>query len=88
MLFNLIKYGFMAMIKDDYKVMMPVYDGILSNDEIIASLSYIKSKWPEEVIEIHNKINENTNPRLIEPAIDHQEQILLDLTQVHRSSSN
>ena len=59
MLFSLTKYGFKAMINDDYKVSMPVYDGILSDEEIIASLSYIKSTWPDEVIEIHNKINDN-----------------------------
>ena len=59
MLFNLTKYGFKAMINDDYKVSMPVYDGVLSDEEIIASLSYIKSTWPDEVIEIHNKINDN-----------------------------
>ena len=58
-LFNLTKYGFKAMINDDYKVSMPVYDGVLSDKEIIASLSYIKSTWPEEVAEIHNKINDN-----------------------------
>ena len=59
MLFNLTKYGFKAMINDDYKVSMPVYDGVLSDEEIIASLSYIKSTWPDEVIEIHDKINNN-----------------------------
>ena len=59
MLFNLTKYGFKAMINDDYKVSMPVYDGILSDEEIIASLSYIKSTWPEEVTEIPDKINDN-----------------------------
>ena len=59
MLFNLTKYGFNAMINDDYKVSMPVYDGILSDKEIIASLSFIKSMWPDEVIEIHDKINNN-----------------------------
>ena len=47
------------MINDDYKVSMPVYNGILSDEEITASLSYIKSTWPDEVIEIHNKINYN-----------------------------
>ena len=38
MLFNLTKYGLKAMINDDCKVSMPVYDGILSDEEIIASL--------------------------------------------------
>ena len=59
MLFNLTKHGFKAMINDDYKVSMPVYNGILSDEEIIASLSYIKSTWPDEVVEIHDKINDN-----------------------------
>ena len=31
-LFNLTKYGYKAMINDDYKVSMPVYDGILSDE--------------------------------------------------------
>ena len=47
------------MINHDYQVSMPVYDGILSDEEIIASLSYIKSTWQSEVIEIHDKINNN-----------------------------
>ena len=59
MLSHLTTYGFKATINDDYKVSMPVYDGILSEEEIIASLSYIKSTWPDEVIEIHDKINDN-----------------------------
>ena len=45
MLFNLSKYGFKAMMNDDYKVSMSVYDGILPDEMIIASLSYIKSTW-------------------------------------------
>jgi hypothetical protein len=36
MLFNLTKYGFKAMINDDYKVNMPVYDSVLS-DEVVSS---------------------------------------------------
>jgi len=43
MLFNLNKYVFKAMISSDYKVSMPVYVGILSAEEIVASLSLIKS---------------------------------------------
>ena len=39
MLFNLTKYGLKAIINDDYKVSMPVYHGILSDEEVIASLS-------------------------------------------------
>ena len=56
---NLTKSGFKLMISDDYKVSMPVWDGTLSDDEMIVFLSHIKSTWPEEVLEIHNKINDN-----------------------------
>ena len=42
---------------------MLVYDGILSDEEIIASMFYIKSTWPDEVIEIHDKINDNYNSK-------------------------
>jgi len=39
---------------------MPAYENVLSDEEIIAVLSYIKSTWPEEIIRIHNEqINQN-----------------------------
>ena len=57
LLYQLTKYGFAAMIGSDYKVSMPVYDGILTDREIIAALSYIKSTWPDDVRQIHDKIN-------------------------------
>ena len=51
------------MINDDKKASMPVYDGILSDEDIIASKSYIKFMWPEEVAEIHDKIHYNCNAK-------------------------
>ena len=45
------------MISEDYEVSMPVYDGIIKDHEIVAVLSYIKSTWPADITEIHNKIN-------------------------------
>ena len=57
MLFNPTQYSFKAMINDDYIISIPVYDGILSDKEIIASLFYIKSRWPEDVVGIHDRIN-------------------------------
>ena len=59
LLFSLTECGFKVMSNDDCKISMPVYDGILSDEEIIGSLSYIKSAWPDEVIEIHDKINDS-----------------------------
>ena len=32
-------------------------DSQLTDDEIIAALSYIKSRWPADIVEIHNKVN-------------------------------
>ena len=63
-LFNLTKYGFKTMINDDYKVTMSVYCRILSDEEIIASLPHIKFTWPEEVVEIHDKINDNYKSKI------------------------
>ncbi|WP_410056089.1 c-type cytochrome [Roseobacter sp. HKCCA0434] len=54
-LFRLTKYGIGALIGDpDHQTDMPIYDGILSDDEIVAALSYIKSTWPEEIRAVHD----------------------------------
>ena len=54
-LFEMTKYGLQAFVGDGYKTRMPMYKDILSDSEIIAVLSFIKSRWPEEVIQIHNE---------------------------------
>jgi mono/diheme cytochrome c family protein len=59
LLFALTKYGPAAMAGGDYKSAMPAYEGVLSDEEIIASLSYIKSRWPREVVERHDQINQS-----------------------------
>ena len=54
-LFNLTKYGVGKMIGDpDYASDMPVYEDVLTDDEIIAVLSFIKSTWPQEVRARHD----------------------------------
>jgi len=35
---------------------MPVYEGILTDKEIIAVLSYIKSTWPEDIKAMHDEM--------------------------------
>jgi len=56
-LFRLTKYGAGALIDDpDYASNMPIYDGVLTDEEIIAVLSYIKSTWPEEIRARHNEM--------------------------------
>jgi len=41
----------------DYNSAMPAYDGVLSDDEIVAVLSWIKSQWPLEVQAKHDQVN-------------------------------
>ena len=56
-LFMVTKYGIEEFIGENYPNNMPAYKDILSDKEIIAVLSYIKSTWPSKIKEIHNKIN-------------------------------
>lgn len=42
---------------EGYKSAMPIYDGVLSDDEIIAVLSYIKAQWSREIRERHDALN-------------------------------
>ena len=58
-LFALTKYGIAAVINNpDYPSNMPAYEGILSDDDIIAVLSYIKSTWPDDIRAIHDEIDQ------------------------------
>ena len=56
-LFKITKYGIEKFIGEAYPNNIPAYEKILSDDEIISVLSYIKSEWPEDIIYRHNKIN-------------------------------
>lgn len=57
-LFELTKYGLGNITNNaDYKTNMPVYDGVLTDEEIVAVLSFIKSRWPVDVRERHNELN-------------------------------
>ena len=55
LLFKMTKYGIQALAGGDYKTRMLAYEGTLSDDDIVAVLSYIKSQWPDKVIQIHNE---------------------------------
>lgn len=61
LLFMITKFGTAAMVGDDYKSNMAGYDGVLSDDQILQTLAYIKSTWSERLIEMHNTVNENAN---------------------------
>ena len=56
-LFALTKHGPAALVGGDYQSDMPAYDGALSDGEIIAVLSFIKSTWPADVRARHDQIN-------------------------------
>ena len=56
-LFLMTKYGIEEMIGKRYLNNMPAYKDVLTDDEIIAVLSYIKSTWPEQIKQQHNMLN-------------------------------
>jgi len=57
-LFAMTKYGLAKLIgQPDYRTAMPVYDGVLSDQDIIAVLSWIKAQWPPEIRLRHDQIN-------------------------------
>ncbi len=52
MLFQVVKHGSVPMGGS-----MPGFKGMLMDEEIIAVLSYIKSRWPRRIREAHDAIN-------------------------------
>ncbi|MDH3581358.1 MAG: cytochrome c, partial [Hyphomicrobiales bacterium] len=56
-LFELTKHGLSKLAGGEYKTRMPKYDGILSDKDIAAVLSFIKSRWPERVRKRHDQLN-------------------------------
>ena len=60
-LFAVTKYGIEAMIKNTYPNNMPAYEDQLSDREIIAVLSYIKSQWPRKIQRQHDQISQRSS---------------------------
>lgn len=59
MLFALTKYGIAKVANmPDYQSAMPVYEGTLSDADIVAALSWIKSQWPAEIRAQHDELNQ------------------------------
>lgn len=57
-LFDITKHRFAELSGlTDHESDMPVYGDILSDEEIVAVLSYIKSRWPQELRERHDEMN-------------------------------
>lgn len=58
LLFEITKYGAAIVINDsDYKSNMPSYESVLSDDDIIAVLSYIKNSWPQKERSWQEEVN-------------------------------
>ncbi|MGR3542238.1 MAG: c-type cytochrome [Hasllibacter sp.] len=61
-LFALTKHGLAGLMPNAPPSGMPAYEGVLSDGEIVAVLSYIKSTWPADVRARHDAINERARP--------------------------
>ena len=57
LLFRITKFGNAALVGDGYRSNMPGFESILSDADIVAALSYIKSTWPEPVRAQQDQIN-------------------------------
>ena len=58
-LFQITKYGVARSAGlQSYKSSMPTYDGVLSDAEIVAVLSWIKAQWPPNIRAKHDSINQ------------------------------
>ncbi len=56
-LFQLTKFGLAALVGQPVETDMPIYDGVLSDEQIWAVLAYIKSRWPEKIQQRQADIN-------------------------------
>ncbi len=57
-LFGLTKYGAAEFAGlENYETDMPVYEDVLSDEDIVAVLSFIKAQWPEDIRRRHDQMN-------------------------------
>lgn len=58
LLFDITKRGLVeAANLKNYKTRMPAFEGVLTDEDIVAALSFIKSTWPREFQERHDELN-------------------------------
>ncbi|NRG18791.1 cytochrome c [Rhizobiales bacterium] len=61
LLFKITKYGVAkAAGLENHSSAMPAYEGVLSDAQIVAVLSFIKSRWPKEIRDRHDTLNART----------------------------
>jgi len=56
-LFQLTKFGLAALVGQPVETNMPIYEDVLSDEQIWAVLAYIKSRWPEKIRQRQADIN-------------------------------
>lgn len=57
-LFRITKFGVAkAANLKDYDSAMPAYEGVLTDEEIVAVLSFIKANWPAGIRAKHDEVN-------------------------------
>lgn len=56
-LFAIVKYGTAALVGNGYESDMAGYEGILSDENILDVMAFIKSTWRTPIIERHNEMN-------------------------------
>ncbi|MGB1346141.1 MAG: c-type cytochrome [Pseudomonadales bacterium] len=60
-LFSVTKYGIEETLGREYPNNMPAYETHLTDKQIVAVLSYIKSTWSERIQNQHDQINIRAN---------------------------
>jgi len=60
LLFEMTKRGIAEMVGGNYKTRMPAYGGILSDEEILSSLTFIKASWPEHIRLRHDRMSRSS----------------------------
>jgi mono/diheme cytochrome c family protein len=63
LLMRLTKYGPAALAGNSYASDMPAFAGVLSDADMRAVLSYIKSTWSPETQRLHDALNEQARSR-------------------------
>jgi mono/diheme cytochrome c family protein len=58
-LFAIVKYGGQSQAPEGFTSNMPAYETLLGDREIAAVVSYIQSRWPEEILDDRRR---NLNP--------------------------
>ncbi len=61
-LFEITKYGIQHFAGPDYESDMPAFDGTLSDNEIVAALSFIKAQWSDDARAAQDAINGRSGP--------------------------